>query len=102
MPDPAVNTPETLRVREATLVRSIAGGDDGALGDAFDRYGSLVYGVALRVLGAASDAEEVLQDVFVQLWRRAAQFDAERGSLAGFLATLARNAAIDRLRSRRS
>lgn len=61
-----------------------------------------MYGLALRILSNPSDAEEVLQEVFLQLWRRAAQFDSSRGSLVEFLVTLARSASIDRLRARRT
>lgn len=83
-------------------MRAIADGDDRALGQAFDRYSGLVYGLSLRILSNASEAEDVLQEVFLQLWRRAPQFDASRGTLAGFLVTLGRSVSIDRLRARRA
>jgi RNA polymerase sigma-70 factor, ECF subfamily len=59
-----------------------------------------VYGLAQRILSSRAEAEEILQEVFLQLWRRAPQFDPARGTLAGFLVTLARSASIDRLRAR--
>ena len=67
----------------------------------YDRYSSVVYSVALRVLGDTGAAEDILQEVFVQLWRTPEIFDARRGSLAGWLAVITRNRAIDALRKRR-
>jgi RNA polymerase sigma-70 factor (ECF subfamily) len=67
----------------------------------YDRYSSVVYGVALRVVGDTGAAEEVLQDVFMQLWRNPQAFDSTRGSLGPWLAVIARNRAIDVLRKRR-
>ncbi len=87
---------------DASLVRSLAARDEAALSRAYVRHGALVFGIATRVLGRTQDAEEVLQDVFLKLWRTAAQFDPARGSLAGYLVTLARNRAVDLLRGRRS
>ena len=82
------------------LVRAVAAGDESALGRAYDLYGGLVRSIAMRVLGNPSDAEEVLQDVFLRLWDRAGTFDPGRGRLAGFLVTVTRNRAIDVLRAR--
>ena len=67
----------------------------------YDRYSSIIYSVALRVLGDTGAAEDVLQEVFMQLWRNPASFDAARGKLAPWLAVIARNRAIDLLRKRR-
>ena len=67
----------------------------------YDRYSSIVYGVALRVLGDAGAAEDVLQEVFLQLWRNPGAFDSSRGNLGAWLAVIARNRAIDGLRKRR-
>ena len=67
----------------------------------YDRYSSMVYAVALRVLGDAGTAEDVLQEVFMQLWRNPGVFDAGRGNLGAWLAVIARNRAIDTLRKRR-
>jgi RNA polymerase sigma-70 factor (ECF subfamily) len=80
----------------------MASGDESALGEAFDQFGPSVHALASRILGIGGDADEILQDVFLNLWKRAAQFDAERGSLLGYLLTIARTAAIDRLRRRRA
>lgn len=67
----------------------------------YDRYSSLVYAVALRVLGDTGAAEDVLQEVFLQLWRNPAAFDASRGHLGAWLGVITRNRAIDALRKRR-
>lgn len=67
----------------------------------YDRYSSVVYAVALRVLGDTGVAEDVLQDVFMQLWRNPGMFDSSRGNLAPWLAVITRNRAIDQLRKRR-
>jgi RNA polymerase sigma-70 factor (ECF subfamily) len=66
----------------------------------YDKYSSIVYSVALRVLADTGAAEDVLQEVFMQLWRNPGAFDASRGNLAPWLAVIARNRAIDSLRRR--
>jgi RNA polymerase sigma-70 factor, ECF subfamily len=72
-----------------------------AMAQLYDRYAPVVYAVALRVLGQTAAAEDVLQDIFMQLWRNPAPFDASRGNLAPWLAVIARNRALDVLRKRR-
>jgi len=67
----------------------------------YDRYSSIVYSVALRVLGDTGAAEDVLQEVFMQLWRNPGGFDSSRGNLAAWLAVISRNRAIDAVRKRR-
>jgi RNA polymerase sigma-70 factor, ECF subfamily len=86
---------------DAMLVSAIRSGDESAMGQLYDRYSSIVYSVALRVLGDTGAAEDILQDVFIQLWRNPGVFDASRGSLPGWLAVISRNRAIDSLRKRR-
>jgi len=71
------------------------------MGRLYDRYSSIVYSIALRVLGDTGAAEDVLQDVFLQLWRNPGLFDSSRGNIAAWLAVIARNRAIDSLRKRR-
>ncbi len=85
---------------EAALIARIRAGDENAMAHLYDRYSGIVYGVALRVLGNTSAAEDVLQEVFLQLWRNPQAFDADRGKLAPWLAVIARNRAIDLLRKR--
>src|SRR5262249_45057424 len=85
---------------DAALVARLRGGDQSAMADLYDLYSSVVYGVALRVLGDTTAAEDVLQEVFLQLWRRPQAFNADRGRLAPWLAVIARNRAIDVRRKR--
>ena len=85
---------------EAILIDRIQAGDETAMTDMYDRYSGIVYGVALRVLGNTTAAEDVVQEVFLRLWRNPQSFDANRGRLAAWLAVIARNRAIDHLRRR--
>src|ERR1041385_1771460 len=85
---------------DAALIARIRAGDQGAMADLYDRYAGVVYGVALRVLANTTAAEDVVQEIFLQLWRNPQSFDAERGRLAPWLAVIARNRAIDHLRKR--
>src|SRR5580693_9010954 len=86
---------------EMRLVARIRAGDQQAMSELYDRYSRVVYAVALRVLQDAAAAEDILQDVFLQLWRNPDAFDASRGSLAAWLAVISRHRSIDRLRKRR-
>lgn len=83
------------------LVARIRAGDQQAMSELYDRYSRVVYAVALRVLQDTAAAEDVLQDIFLQLWRNPDAFDASRGSLAAWLSVIARHRSIDRLRKRR-
>lgn len=85
-------------VSDAEIIARIYTGDEGAMAMLYDRYSPVVYAVALRVLSDRNTAEDILQDVFVQLWRNPQSFNASRGSLATWLAVIARNRAIDQLR----
>jgi RNA polymerase sigma-70 factor, ECF subfamily len=77
-----------------------AGGDQSGLAALYDESNSLVYSVALRMLGHREDAEEVTLDVYTQVWRTAANYDPSRGTVAAWLVTQARSRAIDRMRAR--
>lgn len=83
---------------DARLVMRVANGDDLAFTVIYDRYARVVYSVALRVVRDAAVAEDILHDIFLALWRSPTQFDAARGSLAPWLAVIARNRGIDWLR----
>jgi RNA polymerase sigma-70 factor, ECF subfamily len=83
------------------LVKALRSADQAAISALYDRYSSIVYSVALRVLQDTGAAEDVLQEVFMQLWRNPEAFDASRGNMAAWLAVIARNRAIDSLRRRR-
>ena len=86
---------------DASLVAAIRSGNEGAMAALYDRYSSIVYSVALRVLGDTGAAEDVLQEVFLQLWRNPGLFDSSRGNLAPWLAVITRNRSIDALRKRK-
>jgi len=86
---------------DAALVSAIRAGSETAMAQLYDRYSSLLYSVALRILGDDGAAEDVLQDVFMQLWRNPGAFDSSRGCIPAWLAVVARNRAIDSLRRRR-
>lgn len=86
---------------DAMLVSAICSGDEQAMEQLYKRYSAIVYSVALRILGDTGAAEDILQEVFMQLWRSPDTFDATRGSLPGWLAVITRNRAIDSLRRRR-
>ena len=83
---------------DAALVHRLLQKDVSAFEQLYDRHSRLVYGLLLRILQQAGTAEEVAQDVFLQLWRNAAQYDESRGPFVPWLLTLARNRALDTLR----
>ena len=97
----AIDTVEASeRVHDlVSLVERVATGDQSALAVLYDATNRLIYSLVLRVLGDISSAEEVLIDVYTQVWRQAASYDATRGAPLAWMATIARSRAIDRLRS---
>jgi RNA polymerase sigma-70 factor (ECF subfamily) len=88
-------------LRDDELLALVARGDEAALGVVYDRYGGLVYTIALRVTGDRQTAEEVTQDVFQSVWQSAGGYQSGRGACAAWLAGIARHRAIDAMRSRR-
>jgi RNA polymerase sigma-70 factor (ECF subfamily) len=84
------------------LILAVADGSAEALGRLYDRYVATVFGLARRIVSRLEDAEEVVQDVFTQVWREAGRYRDERASVAGWIVMLARTRAIDRLRARRA
>lgn len=87
-----------MRASDAALIEQIIARDESALTALYDRYAGMLSSVLNRILRDTQAAEEILQDVFYQLWRTAPNFDASRGSLPAWLAVIARNRAISRLR----
>lgn len=82
------------------LVRAVATGSAEALADLYDRYSATVFGLARRITGRQEDAEEVVQDVFAQVWRQAGRYQDGRATVVAWLVMLTRTRAIDRLRAR--
>lgn len=85
-------------VSDVALMEKIVQRDESALAVLYDRYAGMLSSVLNRILRDGQAAEEILQDIFYQLWRSAGRFDASRGSLPGWLVVIARNRAISRLR----
>jgi RNA polymerase sigma-70 factor (ECF subfamily) len=86
---------------DRALIARIEGRDADALAELYDRYSSRLMGLAQRILGDTGEAEEVLQELFLWVWRSAASFDAARGSVIAWLLVATRSRSIDRVRSRR-
>jgi RNA polymerase sigma-70 factor (ECF subfamily) len=84
---------------DVLLAARLAAGDDHALAEVFDHLAPTVYGAALRVLGEGSAAQDVVQDVFVELWRHPDRYNPRAGALGTYLIVLARHRAIDLIRS---
>ena len=81
------------------LLERVIAREAEAIGELYDRHGGLLYGLILRILRNTAEAEEVLQDVFLQVWKRAETFNASLGTPVAWLVRIARNRAIDRLRA---
>lgn len=88
-----------MEASDALLVARLAAGDDLALAEAYDACAGAVYAVAMRVLGEASGAQDVVQDVFVQLWTCPQRYDAGTAPLRTYLMVLARSRALDAVRA---
>ena len=80
---------------DAYLARRLAGGEEAALSEVYDRYSRPVFGLLLRFLADRAAAEDVQQLVFTEVWQKAGNFDAARGSLLGWIMSIARSRAID-------
>jgi RNA polymerase sigma-70 factor (ECF subfamily) len=86
---------------EATLMALVARGDEQAFEELYDRYKGLVYGLVLNIVGDKSTAEDVMLDVFTQIWKHAILFQSQMASVKTWVASIARHRAIDELRRRR-
>ncbi len=86
---------------DATLLSRVVQGDENAMGTLFDRYSRVVYSVALRVLRDPGAAEDVLQDVFMQVWRKPETLVVNRANMGAWLAVVTRNRSIDAIRRRK-
>jgi RNA polymerase sigma-70 factor (ECF subfamily) len=108
LPNPNAPSPRSDGKREEStsaddlaLLSGIQSGGQEAMAAFFDRYSKMVYSVALRVLNDSGEAEDVMQEIFIQVWQNPGAFLSGRGSLGGWLVVVARNRAIDKLRRRR-
>ena len=93
-------TESTQELVQSELLGRIARGDLQAMSEFYDQTATPLFSVALRILNDAGEAEEVVQDVFVQIWEKAATFDAQLGSAFHWALSITRHRAIDRLRKR--
>src|ERR1700761_83823 len=99
--DPATNVAAGMATQDVTLLQRVRQGDQSAMAEIFDRYGRAVYSVGLRILKDTGLAEDVMQEIFFQIWRNSDSFIQGRGSLGAWLVVVARNRAIDVLRRRK-
>lgn len=85
--------------RDRSALERMVAGDTRALEELYDRHGDLLYSLVRRILNRAEDAEDVIQEIWLQAWRGARTYDPRRGTVCGWLVSMARSRAIDRLRS---
>lgn len=85
--------------QDGRLLAQVARGDESAFAELYDRWASRLFALVLQIVVDRAQSEEVLQEVFWQVWTTAASYEAERGSVRAWLVTLARRRAIDRVRS---
>lgn len=86
--------------QDADLLKRIQKQDQQALANLYDRYSPVLYPLAVRIVASAEEAEDVLQEVFLQVWEKASTYTIDRGSVYSWVVALCRNKAIDRLRSK--
>jgi RNA polymerase sigma-70 factor (ECF subfamily) len=99
-PDPLSTADRKSRQEDTALLERLRRNDREALAALYDMYGRLAYSLACRIVGNPADAEDVVQESFLALWRQSSQLDPARGSVRAFLATIVRRRAIDALRRR--
>jgi len=90
---------EPSQIADNDLLQAVSRGDESALAALYDRYRLILFGLILRILHDRHEAEDVLQEAFLQVWRRARDFDESRGRAFTWLVTIARSRALDRLRA---
>lgn len=95
-----VGAEKRIQEGDAALVTRAAGGDQTAFAALYDKHSGLLYGLACRMLGPSQDAEDAVQDAFMQAWNNAAKYDPAKGSARSWLALLCRSRCLDRIRRR--
>ncbi|MEO1007451.1 MAG: sigma-70 family RNA polymerase sigma factor [Planctomycetota bacterium] len=91
-------THERDPVADQTLMQGVASGDEKAIGELYDRFGSLVYRMAYQTMPTRADAEDAVQEIFVRLWKTADRYDSSRAALVTWVMLLSRRHLVDRLR----
>jgi RNA polymerase sigma-70 factor (ECF subfamily) len=99
-PDPPPARSRTTDVEDSRLLERLRRNERNALAALYDAYGRVAYGLAYRVLGQAGEAEDIVQESFLSLWRQAGRLDAQRGSVRSLLLTIVHRRSIDVLRRR--
>jgi RNA polymerase sigma-70 factor (ECF subfamily) len=90
---------QEAKEKDAELLQRIGARDRSAFAEFYDKYAALLFSIASRILNDSSEAEDVLQETFMQIWEKAANFDPKLGKASSWAAILARNKAIDRIRA---
>jgi len=93
-----LSPPASQPVNDEDLIHAIVEGKSSALGELYDRYGRLVYSLAYQVVGDSATAEEITQEVFLQVWNKAGTYQVLQGKVVTWLTSVARHKAIDSLR----
>jgi RNA polymerase sigma-70 factor (ECF subfamily) len=93
------SSPEEDNRRDIALIARIVARDATSVGELYDRHSRLLFGLLLKIIKDRSEAEELLQEVFVQVWTRADTYNVQLGTPIAWLVRIARNRAIDRLRA---
>ncbi len=99
-PDPPLVPGRSIDIEDARLLERLRNDERDAMADMYDAYGRMAYGLAYRVLGQAGDAEDIVQESFLSLWRQSSQLDSKRGSVRSLLMTIVHRRSIDVLRRR--
>ncbi|MEP6778521.1 MAG: sigma-70 family RNA polymerase sigma factor [Gemmatimonadaceae bacterium] len=95
-----MTAPGSQTKNDASLIEAMAGGDQRAAAQLYDRHSGVLFALAVRIVGEGADAEDVVLDAFTQAWNNAKTYSAERGSVLGWLTTIARTRSLDVVRAR--
>jgi RNA polymerase sigma-70 factor, ECF subfamily len=96
----SIYTTDKPEEKESQLLERIAASDESALSELYDLYSRIIYSLIIRIVKSREEAEDLLQLIFVKIWYKAGSFDKNKGSVYSWVVTMARNNAIDRIRSK--